>query len=282
MKKIGIYSNKEKDPEGIYLDETLSCLKNTLPRAKIFHVTEELPEEELNLLIVLGGDGTLLSAARLTYGVNVPILGVNIGNLGFMTGTDIQGLHESLLKIEEGRYTIEDRMMLRTTVDCPDGKKTFFALNDVVVHKGALGNIIYFELYVDDDFSNSYRGDGMIITTPTGSTAYNLSAGGSIMYPTVNAIGVTAICPHTFGVRNLILSSSQKITIKVGRSNEEFFLSMDGQINLRITEDAIITTVKAEHSCKILRLDDYDYFNVLRQKLIYKAMNIQRGEKNEN
>jgi len=282
VKKIGIYSNKEKDPEGIYLEETLNCLKNTLPRAEIFLVKDELPEEELELLIVLGGDGTLLSAARLTYGLNVPVLGVNIGNLGFMTGTDIHGLHESLLKIEEGRYTIEDRMMLRTTVDCPDGTKTFYALNDVVVHKGALGNIIYFELYVDDDFSNSYRGDGMIITTPTGSTAYNLSAGGSIMYPTVEAIGVTAICPHTFGVRNLILASSQKITIKVGRSNEEFFLSMDGQINLRITEDAIITTKKAEHSCKILRLDDYDYFNVLRQKLIYKAMNIQRGEKIEN
>ncbi len=278
MKKIGIYSNKEKDPEGIYLEETLNCLKRTLPHSEIFLVNDELPGEVMDLLIVLGGDGTLLSAARLTYGLGIPILGVNIGTL--MTGTDIHGLHESLLKIEEGRYTIEDRMMLRTTVDCPDGMKTFFALNDVVVHKGALGNIIFFELYVDDDFSNSYRGDGMIIATPTGSTAYNLSAGGSIMYPTVEAIGVTAICPHTFGVRNLILSSSQKITIKVGRSNEEFFLSMDGQINLRITEDAIITTVKAEHSCKILRLDDYDYFNVLRQKLIYKAMNIQRGEKN--
>jgi len=278
VKKIGILSNQEKDTEGIYLSKTLDSLKNTLPDADISLVDSQKMVEGLELLIVLGGDGTLLSAARLAYGYNVPILGVNIGNLGFMTATDIHGLEDSLLKIEEGRYSIEDRMMLETTLDCSEGKRTFHALNDVVVHKGALGNIIHFELYVDQDFANSYRGDGIIITTPTGSTAYNLSAGGSIMYPTVEAIGVTSICPHTFGIRNLILSSSQKIMIKVGKSNEEYFLSMDGQINLRLTDDAIITTKKAEHPCKILRLDDYDYFNVLRQKLIYKAMNIQRGE----
>lgn len=278
MKKVGILSNQEKDPNGIYLNKTLDSLKKTLPEAKTIMIENSLMVEGLELLIVLGGDGTLLSAARLAYGYDVPILGVNIGNLGFMTATDIHGLEECLLRIEEGKYSVEDRMMLETTLDCADGKRTYHALNDVVVHKGALGNIINFELYVDQDFANSYRGDGIIITTPTGSTAYNLSAGGSIMYPTVEAIGVTSICPHTFGIRNLILSSSQKIMIKVGKSNEEYFLSMDGQINLRLTDDAIITTKKAEHSCKILRLDDYDYFNVLRQKLIYKAMNIQRGE----
>ncbi len=278
MKKIGIINNQVKDPEGIYLKKTLDSLKKTLPEATITMVENHKMVEGLELLLVLGGDGTLLSAARLAYGYHVPILGVNIGNLGFMTATDIFGLEESLLKIEEGKYSIEDRMMLETTLDCTDGKKTYHALNDVVVHKGALGNIINFELYVDQEFSNSYRGDGIIITTPTGSTAYNLSAGGSIMYPTVEAIGVTAICPHTFGIRDLILSSSQRIVIKVGKSNEEYFLSVDGQINLRLTEDSIITTKKAEHSCKIVRLDDYDYFNVLRQKLIYKAMNIQRGE----
>jgi len=273
VKKIGILSNQEKDPTGSYLNETLNSLKKTLPEAKAIMIEHSKMVEGLDLLIVLGGDGTLLSAARLAYGYDVPILGVNIGNLGFMTATDIHGLEDSLLRIEEGKYTVEDRMMLETTLDCADGKRTYHALNDVVVHKGALGNIINFELYVDQDFANSYRGDGIIITTPTGSTAYNLSAGGSIMYPTVEAIGVTSICPHTFGIRNLILSSSQKIMIKVGKSNEEYFLSMDGQINLRLTDDSIITTKKAEHSCKILRLDDYDYFNVLRQKLIYKAMN---------
>lgn len=278
MKKIGILSNQEKDPNGIYLNKTLDSIKKTLPEAKAIMIENNTMVEGLDLLMVLGGDGTLLSAARMSYGFNVPILGINTGNLGFMTATDILGLEESLLKIEEGKYSVEDRMMLETTLDCADGKRTYHALNDVVVHKGALGNIINFELYVDQDFANSYRGDGIIITTPTGSTAYNLSAGGSIMFPTIEAIGVTSICPHTFGIRNLILSSSQKIMIKVGKSNEEYFLSMDGQINLRLTDDAIIVTKKAEHSCKILRLDEYDYFNVLRQKIIYKAMNIQRGE----
>lgn len=283
MQKIGIYSNKEKDPEGQYLLETKRVVRETLPQTQVFEVLEDQLPDGLDLLLVLGGDGTFLSAARIAYGKELPLLGVNIGNLGFLTGTDLQELKSSLLQIEEGKYSIEDRMMLEAALLMETGEqKRFVALNDVVVHKGALGNIIHFELHVDDHFSNSYRGDGIILTTPTGSTAYNLSAGGSIMYPTVEAIGVTAICPHSFGIRDLILSSLQVITLKIGKSNEEYFLSMDGQVNLRITGDSVIRITKAASSCKILRLDGYDYFNVLRQKLLYKAINIQGGNEFEN
>lgn len=283
MQKIGIYSNQDKDPEGKYLAETRRVIKDTLPDVQVYEVTDWVCPEGLDLLLVLGGDGTFLSAARLAYGNDLPLLGVNIGNLGFLTGTDLKELRSSLLQIEEGRYTIEDRMMLESILVTESGeRKSFVALNDVVVHKGALGNIIHFELHVDEHFSNSYRGDGIILTTPTGSTAYNLSAGGSIMYPTVEAIGITAICPHSFGIRSLVLSSSQVVTLKIGKSNEEYFLSMDGQVNIRITGDSIIQIQKAVSSCKILRLDGYDYFHVLRQKLIYKAIDTQGGNNFEN
>lgn len=278
MKTIGIYSNERKDPTGEYLELTLKFLQEALPEAKLKRVLEEKDMEKFDLLLVLGGDGTLLSAARLSYGFDVPLLGVNIGNLGFMTGVDLKGLKNALVNIDNGHYKIEDRMMLTASLLFEGEEKSFTALNDIVIHKGALGNIIYFELYVDNDFANSYRGDGIIITTPTGSTAYNLSASGSIMYPTVEAIGVTAICPHTFGIRNLILSSSQEVKINVGKGDEQFFLSIDGQVNLGISEDTEVTIKKANKPTKILRLDDYDYFDVLRKKLIYKAMNIQRGE----
>lgn len=283
MQRIGIYSNHEKDPEGIYLAQTEEVLTETLPEADVTVISEGTFPDNLDLLLVLGGDGTFLSAARLSYGKDVPLLGVNIGNLGFLTGTDLAELKSSLLQIEAGKYTIEDRMMLKAILQMDTGEsKSYVALNDVVVHKGALGNIIHFELYVDGHFSDSYRGDGIILTTPTGSTAYNLSAGGTIMYPTVEAIGVTAICPHSFGIRDQILSSRQVVTLKIGRSNEEYFLSMDGQVNLRITSDSTIQVQKADCTCKILRLDGYDYFNVLRKKIIYKAINMQGGNELEN
>lgn len=278
MDIIGIYSNEKKDPLGEYHKQIVQFVSEALPKAKVVKVLNRMDMEKLDLLMVLGGDGTLLSASRVAYGFNVPLLGVNIGNLGFMTGVSKRGIKEALVKIENGDYTIEDRMMLTASLNHEGKEKSFTALNDIVVHKGALGNIIYFELYVDNDFANSYRGDGIIINTPTGSTAYSLSAGGSIMYPTVEAIGVTAICPHTFGVRNLILSSCQEVRINIGKGDENYFVSIDGQINLKINDDSAVTIRKAEWPTKILRLDDYDYFDVLRKKLIYKAMNMQRGE----
>ncbi len=282
MNRIGLYSTHHKDPEEKLISQVFNQLSKVNPQLDIVKVSKKEHVKDLELILVLGGDGTLLSAARLSYGMGVPLLGVNVGNMGFMTGTDREGLQEALTKINEGKYTIEDRMMLETTMHCSGEDITFQGLNDVVIHKGALANIIYFEMFVDGNFATSYRGDGLILTTPTGSTAYNLSAGGSIMYPTVELMGVTAICPHTFGIRNLILSSDQEVKIKITKSNESYFLSVDGQENLEITDDAVITTRKAKYPCKVLRLDNYDYFDVLRQKLIYKAMNIERGQKIED
>ena len=218
MKKIGIYSSHHKDPQGHLSSKVFSRLSQDFPDMVMVKVYEKEDVHDLDLLLVLGGDGTLLSAARLSYGSQVPLLGVNIGTMGFMTGTDQPGLNEALMKIIEGKYSIEDRMMLETTMHCADGDKVFHGLNDIVIHKGALANIIYFEMFVDGNFATSYRG--------------------------------------------VKLEDVDHWEVE----------------NLEITNDAVITTTKAKYPCKVLRLDDYDYFDVLRQKLTYKAMNIERGK----
>lgn len=278
MKNIGIYNNRIKDPDGRYEEETVRVLREKLKDVKIIKVQSLLDVDSIDLLIVLGGDGTLLSAARIVSQREIPILGVNIGHLGFLTGTEVKDLSQAIDNIEKGNFTIEERMMLKCSFEHDGEKKEFIALNDIVVSKGALSKILDFELFVDRNFCNRYRGDGIIITTPTGSTAYNLSAGGPIMYPTAEAIGVTAICPHTFGVRNMVLNSRQVVEITVDQEGEEFFLSVDGQEHVVFRENMEITIMKADHSCRILRLEDYNYFNVLRKKIIYKAMDINRGE----
>lgn len=278
MKNIGIYNNRIKDPDGLYEEETIRVLREKLKDVRIVKVQSLLDVDSIDLLIVLGGDGTLLSAARIVSQREIPILGVNIGNLGFLTGTEVKDLSRAIENIEKGNFTIEERMMLQCAFEHDGEVKEFVALNDIVVSKGALSKILDFELFVDRNFCNRYRGDGIIITTPTGSTAYNLSAGGPIMYPTAEAIGVTAICPHTFGVRNMVLNSRQVVEIRVDQEGEEFFLSVDGQEHVVFRENMEITISKAAYSCKILRLEDYNYFNVLRKKIIYKAMDINRGE----
>lgn len=278
MKNIGIYNNRIKDPDGLYEEETIRVLREKLKDVRIVKVQSLIDVDSIDLLIVLGGDGTLLSAARIVSQRGIPILGVNIGNLGFLTGTEVKDLSRAIENIEKGNFTIEERMMLQCAFEHDGEVKEFVALNDIVVSKGALSKILDFELFVDRNFCNRYRGDGIIITTPTGSTAYNLSAGGPIMYPTAEAIGVTAICPHTFGVRNMVLNSRQVVEIRVDQEGEEFFLSVDGQEHVVFRENMEITIMKAAYSCRILRLEDYNYFNVLRKKIIYKAMDINRGE----
>lgn len=278
LKTIGIYNNRIKDPDGRYEEETIRVLREKLKDVEIVKVSSLQDVDSIDLLIVLGGDGTLLSAARIVSQREIPILGVNIGNLGFLTGTEVKDLSQAIENIEKGNFTIEERMMLKCVFEHDGVVKEFVALNDIVVSKGALSKILDFELFVDRNFCNRYRGDGIIITTPTGSTAYNLSAGGPIMYPTAEAIGVTAICPHTFGVRNMVLNSRQVVEIRVDQEGEEFFLSVDGQEHVVFRENMEITIMKAEYACRILRLEDYNYFNVLRKKIIYKAMDINRGE----
>lgn len=278
MKNIGIYNNKTKDPKKLIEKEIIKVIKETIKNVKVTKVEKKEDIKDLDLIVILGGDGTFLSAARLAYGMDVPLFGVNLGHLGFLAAAELKSLKDSLVCIDQKEFSVDDRMMLEVSISHEGKEKVYRALNDLVISRGALSGILSFSIYVDNKFSNSYRGDGVIISTPTGSTAYNLSVGGPIMYPTVSAIGVSTISSHTFGIKNLILNSSQEVKVKVDNVEEDYYASLDGQIDFTIKDESVIKIKKADRCAKILRLKGYDYFDVLRKKIMYKAMDIQKGD----
>ena len=271
---IGLGINLDKDPDGQVQKRIQELISKYLPTAKIHLIDPSHPQlefEDLDLFIVLGGDGTFLSAARLIHGRNIPMFGLNIGTLGFLTAAEYSDAEEAFGLLRDGRYTIEHRHMLKTRFYADEKVEEFVAMNDVVVTKGSLGRMMTYRVFVDNQYATTFRGDGVIFATPTGSTAYNLSAGGPIVYPTINAISMTAICPHTLGVRNLVVSGDSKIMVQVKGDVAGYNLSVDGQQNFNIDTFRAIEITDSGHRAHILRLDDYDYFDVLRKKIIFKA-----------
>ena len=226
-------------------------------------------DDKLDLLIVLGGDGTLLGIARDINGkYDVPILGINIGNLGFLSSIEIQDLGEALNKIKNGQYTIQNRILLECKSDDENEDINSKALNDVVIARGTLSRMAKFEVYIDKKLYYTFKGDGLIVSTPTGSTAYSFSAGGPFVYPDVEVITLTPICPHTRGMQPIVLKSSSEILIKAENYNGEIYLTFDGQEAREIKDNTSIIIKKAKDVAKILLFDNYDYFNVLRKKIL--------------
>ena len=226
-------------------------------------------QDKLDLLIVLGGDGTLLGVARDINGkYDVPILGVNIGNLGFLSSIEIQDFSEALKKIKNGQYIIQNRILLECTMLNQDDNDKGKALNDVVIARGTLSRMAKFEVFIDNKLYYRFKGDGLIVSTPTGSTGYSFSAGGPFIYPDVDVIILTPICPHTRGMQPIVLKSSSEILIKAENYNGEIYLTFDGQEAKQINDNTSIIIKKAKQIAKILLFDNYDYFNVLRQKIL--------------
>jgi len=210
MKKIGININTSKDKDQNKLNYVCNSIKEELPDSEVyvFMDGEGLESEEnrsLDLLVTLGGDGTILRAARKVYKFNLPIIGVNIGHLGFLASVDLGDFKSALKMIKNNEFKVIERMMIKVTVPQMKDENAHVALNDVVITKGTLSRMITYDIFVDDSFYISYKGDGLIISTPTGSTAYSLSAGGPIVYPTVNLISLTPICPISNGIGTIIL-----------------------------------------------------------------------------
>jgi NAD+ kinase len=233
---------------------------------------EEVPRSQmsarpLDLVIVLGGDGTLLSAARATAPIDVPLLGVNLGSLGFLTDVPLASLFSMLEKVAEGNAPVEQRSLMQ--VDLLRGDETresYLVFNDAVVNKTALARLNNYELFVDGVFVSSYRADGMIVATPTGSTAYSLSAGGPVLMPTVNAFVITPVSPHSLTHRPLIVPDSALIEILL-RSNEEVaYLSLDGQPGLDLRDGDRVRCRRSPHRVSLFRTEN-DFFHVLRSKL---------------
>jgi NAD+ kinase len=220
-----------------------------------------------DLLIVLGGDGTLLSMARAVGDLGVPILGVNLGGLGFLTATTLDEMLPSLEAALEGRMVVEERLMLVARVVRHGASVCeHMALNDMVITKSAMSRIINLAVSVEGHFATAYRADGLIFSTPTGSTAYSLSAGGPIVAPTVDAIVLTPICSHTLTNRPIVLPASHRIEVTV-QSDQEIMLTVDGQVGVPLRERDVVQVGKAAAHIRLIRFPQKDFFSVLRTKL---------------
>jgi len=227
----------------------------------------EMGARPLDLMIVLGGDGTLLSAARLTAAIDVPLLGVNLGTLGFLTEVPPHSLYTMLEAIAKGRAPVETRSLMQCDLLRGDEVRgSYLVFNDAVVNKTTLARLNTYDLYIGKTFVASYRADGMIVATPTGSTAYSLSAGGPVLMPTVDALVVTPVAPHSLTHRPLVVPDSAEIEILLRSEEEVAYLSLDGQPGLDLSDGDRVRCRRSKHQVKLFRTGS-DFFQVLRSKL---------------
>ena len=224
--------------------------------------------DTVDWVIVLGGDGTLLGAARKVGRYGIPILGINLGGLGFLTEIPLKMLYKDMEKLIAGEIAVENRLMLQASVLRDNNERcSFSVLNDVVINKGALARIIDLRVSIDGRFLTTFRADGLILSSPTGSTGYNLSAGGPILYPNLEALILTPICPFTLTQRPIILPDTSVIEIRMGENSEEVTLTFDGQVGFDLTDNDRVIISKSEKKLKLIKSPDQDYFDILRTKL---------------
>lgn len=244
-------------------EETAHCLSNGTKG-----LTRQKVADSSQLLLVLGGDGTLLAAARLAAPRGIPVLPINMGSLGFLTNFTLQELHPALEDTLEGRFSLSERVLI--SVDLVRAGKvidTQRVLNEVVINKGALARMIELELSIDGDFVCRYRADGLIVATPTGSTAYSLSAGGPIVHPTVESFVITPICPHMLSDRPLVIRDSSAIEMRLTGNTESVFLTLDGQRGIPLQATDIVRAGRAKELLKLIQPPRKSYFEILRNKL---------------
>ena len=279
-KKIGIFSRprrtalaevvpgllkwlSERGVTAIYDAETASCMNRNeggISRQRIV--------DEADLLLVLGGDGTILAASREAAPKGVPILPINLGGLGFLTSFTREELYPALEDALAGNAAISERVMLyveRMHNGTPLTRQR--VLNDAVVHKGTLGRMIELELHIDGGFVCRYRADGLIVATPTGSTAYSMSAGGPIVHPAVESIQMTPICPHTLSDRPVVVHNNSEIELRLAPVSDSAFLTMDGQIGVAMQGGDRVRITLAPERLKLIHPPNKSYFEILRNKL---------------
>ena len=250
-----------------YSKDRVLSMKNY--KGNIYFLPIEKLYDEADLVIALGGDGTILDCAKRMAKRGKPILGINLGHLGYMAELEIDEL-EALSKIIEGNYSIDARNMLCVEVYNREGniKYSSYALNDAVISNGSVSKIINLELYAEESLVTTYRADGLIISTPTGSTAYAMSAGGSIADPKVRCMLVTPICPHSFIARQLIFSDEANIKIKnVSVREKSLMLTLDGKTNCEVFKDEIIKITKSNLTVQLVRVKDCSFYDILNQKM---------------
>jgi NAD+ kinase len=255
----------EQQQVEILLDDSLADILSESPYAV---VEREALAKACDLAIVVGGDGTLLNAARSLAESHIAVLGVNLGRLGFLVDVSPDDMHRQLDKILSGQYSEEHRTLLHMTA-IRDGEilSQSSALNDVVVHKKDIARLIELDTYIDGHFLNNNRSDGLIVSTPTGSTAYALSGGGPILHPKLEAITLVPICPHTLSNRPIVIDDDSVIEIIIHRGTPEATVSCDGQVDQSLEAGDLIAVRKHDHTLRLLHPPEHDYFAVLREKL---------------
>jgi NAD+ kinase len=248
-------------------------IKVSLQQNKVNMISNTLPlnhstVSSVDCILVLGGDGTLLNTAGEYVDSSVPLLGINFGQLGFLTSLELSDLYNGLEELVKGNYTVEKRMMLEAQVIRNNKSiRSFYALNDIVVTKGAFSRIIQLEMYLSDKYIETYPADGLIISTPTGSTAYSLSAGGPIVAPNLEVIIITPICPHNLYSRPMVISPNQDVVISLVSKNAEVMLTVDGQQGFQLDFKDKISIKKAPFHTHIIRFPERNFFDVLREKM---------------
>jgi NAD+ kinase len=219
-----------------------------------------------DVLVALGGDGTILAAAREVGARAIPILGVNLGKLGFLAEVTPEDLPDAIQGLQGGTFRIEERLVIEATTPSAPGQ-TLYAVNDIVVDKARSSRVIDLETHIDGEYAVTYRGDGLIISTPTGSTAYALSNGGPIVTPSSRVFGITPISPHTLSGRPLIVPETSSMKVIVHSSNDEVLVSADGQMQLPLRPPIELVVRKAPYPVRLVKRTDRTYFDVLRAKL---------------
>ena len=266
-RRVVVYSNPDK-PQA---KRVFSVLAAWLKRRKV-GVVRRLSDplaRTAEFAVTLGGDGTILAAARALAPHGVPMLGVNLGRLGFLAATEFKTLYSAVQKALDGRLAVEERLMLDVRVFGKGKKQTLscLALNDCYLHAGSTSRITQVETSLNGEYLTTYKGDGVIVSTPTGSTAYSLAANGPILSPRLGVLLVTPICPHTLSQRPLVISDRSRLDLSVGRTSQPMLLSIDGQINGKVGPGTRVEVRAAERKLRLLVDPKRSYFGILRRKL---------------
>ncbi len=281
MKDIGIIPNWHKRNSTLVVDKISRFFKQRNLSLRIadkqiadFYSEVSLADQlnswqdNLQLIIVVGGDGTILRVARDLACWNVPVLGINLGQKGFLAEIEVEQMERFLQYIATGQYDFQERMMMETRLQRGDKELgNYLALNDLVISRGPFSRIIKIETYVNEDYMESYSGDGVIVSTPTGSTGYSLSAGGPIVNPSMELFVVTPICPHSLYNRSLIINSDDIMKLKVDSRQVQVVLTVDGQVRFALEDGDQVIVSRSMQKISMVCFHDYSFYRMLHQKL---------------
>lgn len=280
MKNFCIIANREKDKDLAITNRIAEILRQNDCRVVITKEAEDdnhytdvsSIDEDIECAIVVGGDGTIINAAHALLSRDIPILGINLGTLGFLAEIEIQNIEEAIYELVCGHYIVEERMMLEgISSQKNDNFKKYRALNDIVIARSGFSRIICVGIYVNGSWVQDYRGDGVIISTPTGSTGYNLSAGGPVVTPKGEMIIITPICPHSLNARSIVVTGDDTVEVCIRESKktqeEEAIATIDGDIALKLSAKDEIVIMKSKMKTKLIRFECQSFFDLLRTKL---------------